>query len=84
MNVFVKKYIDNRKMVEEESREQIEELINNEEPVKEVVIIEEIKPKAKPKTKSRAKPKINITKEPVEEAIQKLKNNRKLKKNQHQ
>ena len=72
-------------MVEEESREQIEELINNEEPVKEVVIIEEeIKPKAKPKTKSRAKPKINITKEPVEEAIQKLKNNRKLKKNQHQ
>ena len=30
-------------MVEEESREQIEEIINNEEPVKEAVIIEEVK-----------------------------------------
>ena len=64
-------------MVEEESREQIEEIINNEEPVKEAVIEtiieeEEIKPKPKPKTKSRAKPKITITKEPVEEAIQKV------------
>ena len=61
-------------MVEEGSREQIEEIINNEEPVKEAVIEtiieeEEIKPKAKAKTKSRAKPKIKITKEPVEEAI---------------
>ena len=58
-------------MVEEESREQIEEIINNsEEPVKEAVIEtiieeEEIKPKAKAKTKSRAKPKIKITKESV-------------------
>ena len=64
------------KTAEEESREQIEELINNEEPVKEAIIEtiieeEEIKPKAKAKTKSRAKPKIKITKEPVEEAIQK-------------
>ena len=63
-------------MVEEESREQIAEIINNEEPVKEEPINEEIKekeipkPKAKPKVKSRAKPKIKITKEPVEEAIQ--------------
>ena len=75
-------------MVEEESREQIEEIINNEEPVKEAVIetiIEEgeVKPKPKPKTKSRAKPKINITKESVE-AIQKMKKNQTLKKNQHQ
>ena len=66
-------------MVEEESREQIEETINNnEEPVKEEPINEEIaeeeilKPKAKPKVKSRAKPKINITKEPVEEATHKI------------
>ena len=61
-------------MVEEESREQVEEIIKNEELVKEAVIEtiieeEEIKPKAKAKTKSRAKPKIKITKEPVEEAI---------------
>ena len=65
-------------MVGEETREQIEEIINNnEEPVKEAVIEkiieEEIpKPKAKPKVKSRAKPKIKITKQPVEEAIQKI------------
>ena len=64
-------------MVEEGSREQVEEIIiYSEEPVKEAVmetIIEEeiLKPKAKPKVKSRAKPKINITKEPVEEAVQK-------------
>ena len=59
-------------MVEEESREQIEELTNNEEPIKEAVIEtiieeeEEVKPKPKAKTKSRAKPNIKITKEPVE------------------
>ena len=71
-------------MSEEESREQIEEIINNEEPAcvtKEAVIetiTEEIKeekvkpkPKAKPKSKSRAKPKqIKITKEPVEPIIE--------------
>ena len=55
-------------MSEEESREQIEEIINNEEPVKEAVfetIIEEevkeeeIKPKPKPKaSRARAKPKL--------------------------
>ena len=61
-------------MVEEESREQIEEIINNEEPVKEAIIetiieAEEVKPKPKSKAKSRAKPKIKITKGPVEEAI---------------
>ena len=63
-------------MAEEEPREEIEKLINNEEPVKEAIIEtiieeEEVKPKPKPKTKSRAKPKIKITKELVEEAIQK-------------
>ena len=69
-------------MSEEESREQIEEIINNEEPAcvtKEAVIEtiteeikeEEVKPKAKPKSKSRAKPKqIKITKEPVEPIIE--------------
>ena len=46
-------------MSEEESRADIIDIINNEEPVK-----EEVKPKAK--AKSRAKPKIKITKEPVE------------------
>ena len=61
-------------MAEEESREEVEELINNEEPIKEAavetIIEEKVKLKAKPKTKSRAKPKITITKEPVEEAVQ--------------
>ena len=58
-------------MAEEETREQIEEIVNNnEEPVKEEIKEElkekEIKPKAKPKSKSRAKPKIKIVKESVE------------------
>ena len=58
-------------MAEEETREQIEEIVNNnEEPVKEEikeeVKEEEIKPKAKPKSKSRAKPKVKTVKEPVE------------------
>ena len=63
-------------MVEEETREQIEELINNELPTKEAVIEtiteeEEVRPKPKPKAKSRAKPKqIKITKEPVEEPVE--------------
>ena len=62
-------------MVEEESREQIEEIINNEEPVKEAVIEtiteeEKVKPKAKSKAKSKAKPKIKITKEPVEVVVE--------------
>ena len=65
-------------MAEEESREEVEDIINNEEPIKEAVIetiIEEEeevkpKPKSKPKAKNKAKPKIKITKEPVEEAIQ--------------
>ena len=58
-------------MVEEETREQIEGIINNnEEPLKEAVIEtiieeeEEIKPKSK--ARSRAKPNIEITKESVE------------------
>ena len=57
-------------MIEEETREQIEDIINhNEEPVKEP-INEENKPKSE--AKSRAKPTIKITKEsiePVEEPI---------------
>ena len=64
-------------MSQEESREQIEEIINNEEPVKEAVtetiIEEEDKPKAKAKSKSRAKPKIKTVKgsvEPVEPIVE--------------
>ena len=62
-------------MAEEETREKIEEIINNDEPIKEEikeenkeeVKEEEVKPKAKPKSKPRAKPKhIKITKESVE------------------
>ena len=48
-------------MSEEETRETIEEIINNEEPVKEAVIepiIEEEEVKPKPKPKARAKAKI--------------------------
>ena len=55
-------------MSEEETRDEIIDIINNEEPVKEEVK-EEIKEEAKPKAKSkpRAKPKIKIVKEPVVE-----------------
>ena len=60
---------------QEESREEIEQIVNNnEEEVKEEIVKEEIvkeevkeevvKPKAKAKT--RAKPKVKIVKEPVE------------------
>ena len=49
---------------EEETREEIVEIVNNEEHVKEEVK-EEIKPKAKPRA-SRAKPKVKIVKESVE------------------
>ena len=57
---------------QEESRDEVEEIIHNGEPIKEEAVIEtiieeeEVKPQAKPKTKSRAKPKIKITKEPIE------------------
>ena len=78
-------------MAAEESREYIEEILKNEEPIKETVIetiIEEEefkpKPKSKPKATTKAKPKIKITKEPVEEAIPKIKKNQYLKNNQHQ
>ena len=57
-------------MAEEESRDDIIDIVNNEEPVKEAVIEpiieeeeEEVKPKPKPKP--RAKAKIKIVKEPV-------------------
>ena len=58
-------------MAEEESRDDIIDIVNNEEPVKEAVIEpiieeeEEVKPKPKPKPKARAKAKIKIVKEPV-------------------
>ena len=56
-------------MSEEEARDDILDITNNEEPVKEEIKEEideeEIKPKAKPRA-SRAKPKIRIVKESVE------------------
>ena len=62
-------------MSEEESRDDIIDIINNEEPVKEAVIEpiieeeeEEVKPKPKPKTRARAK--IKIVKEPVVEVVE--------------
>jgi len=69
-------------MSEEESREEIEQIVNNneeevkeelvkeEEEIKEEVVKEikeeEVKPKAKSKAKAKAKPKVKIVKEPVE------------------
>ena len=60
-------------MTEEETREDIIDIINNEETVKEEHInvekpIEEVKPKAK--SESRAKPKIKIVKESVEPVVE--------------
>ena len=52
---------------EEKTREQIIDIVNNEEPIIEEEVKEEVKPKAKPK--SRAKPKVKITKEPVEPIV---------------
>ena len=55
-------------MAEEESRDDIIDIVNNEEPVKEAVIepiIEEEEVKPKPKPRARAKAKIKIVKEPV-------------------
>ena len=67
-------------MTDEETREQIEEIVNNvEEPValqenpieevKEEIKQEEAKPKAKPRA-SRAKPKVKIVKESVEPVVE--------------
>ena len=64
--------------MEEESRADIIDIINNEEivkeePVKETVIepiIEEEEVKPKPKPKARAKAKIKIVKEPVVEVVE--------------
>ena len=59
-------------MSEEETRDDIIDIINNEEPVKEAVIepiIEEEEVKPKPKPKARAKAKIKIVKEPVVEPV---------------
>jgi len=53
--------------MEEETRDEIIDIVNNEEPIIEVIINEEVKPKSKPK--SRAKPKVKITKEPVEPIV---------------
>ena len=51
-------------MAEEEPREEIDEITNNEEPIQEAVIEtiieeEEVKPIPKSKPKPRAEPKIN-------------------------
>ena len=67
-------------MSEEETRDDMIEILNNEEPVKEAIIEEvkeemqeeEIKPKAKPISKSRAKPNIKIVKEPIVEPVEPL------------
>ena len=69
-------------MVEEETREKIEEIVNNEEPIQEEVKQEEVlavaapcqeeaiekEVKPKPKANSKDKPKVKITKQPVEPA----------------
>ena len=56
-------------MAEEESRDDIIDIVNNEEIEKEKPIEEEIKEEIKPKAKpraSRAKPKVKIVKESIE------------------
>ena len=53
--------------MEEETRDEIIDIVNNEEPIIEEEVKEEVKPKSKPK--SRAKPKVKITKEPVEPIV---------------
>ena len=54
-------------MSEEETREQIADIINNnEEPVKEEPINEDIQEEIPKPKKSRAKPNIKITKESIE------------------
>ena len=61
-------------MSEEETRDEVIDIIKNEETVKEAVIEpiieeeEEVKPKPKPK--ARAKPKVKIAKEPVVEVVE--------------
>ena len=51
---------------DDQTRDEIEEIVND-EPVQEPVQEEEIKPvKSKSKAKAKAKPKIKITKEPIE------------------
>jgi hypothetical protein len=61
--------------MEEETRDEIIDIINHEEEIvkeeivkEEIVKQEEIKPKAKPRP-SRAKPKVKISKEPVEPIV---------------
>ena len=80
-------------MSDDETRNEIEEIVNDEpgqEPVQEPVQEEEVKPvKAKSIAKAKAKPNIKITKEPVETIVEetiieepieeKPKNNNKLK-----
>ena len=59
-------------MSEQETRDEVIDIIKNEETVKEAVIepiIEEEEVKPKPKPKSRAKAKIKIVKEPVVEPV---------------
>ena len=60
-------------MSEEETRDEVIDIIKNEETVKEAVIepiIEEEEVKPKPKPKTRAKAKIKIVKEPVVEVVE--------------
>ena len=61
---------------EEKTREQIEEIVNNnneetvnDEPVKEEIKEEAIKPKAKAKSRAKAK-QVKIVKEPVEQVVE--------------
>ena len=55
-------------MSEEETRDDIIDIVNNEEPIIEEEIKEEVKPKAKPRP-SRAKAKVKIV-EPVEQVVE--------------
>ena len=57
---------------EEQTRDEIEEIVKEDDPVQEAVIEtvieEDVKPvKTKPKATAQAKPKVKITKEPVEQ-----------------
>ena len=64
------KHIKSKMSGDEQTRDEIEETVNDEpvqKAVAETIQEEEIKPvKAKPKAKAKAKPKIKTTKEPVE------------------
>ena len=55
-------------MSDDETREEIEEIVNDEPPVQEAVIETTLEEEAKPvkaKPQAKTKPKIKITKEPI-------------------